>query len=1419
MNTNQGALYFGAGIDMNEWRRNITEMRQDILGLTQQTQRETQQMDSAFKNLSIGIGAYFSVQALQGFTQQLIGVRGEFQKTEIAFGTMLKSEEKAQALMGEMVDLAAKTPFGLTDVTDGAKRLLAFQVPAEQVVDTLRRMGDVAAGLGVPMGQLIHVYGQVKAQGKLMTNDLYQFMNAGIPMTAELAKVMGVAENEVKDLISAGKVGFPEVQSVINNLTNEGGLFFNLMEQQSASLSGQIANLEDAIEQMYNKIGEKAEGFLSSGIQGITFLVENYEKVGVVLAGLVGTYGAYRAAVITQVAVMKIANIQGVYDVATRHLQIGATIKQIALQSQLNAVMMANPYALAIAGVVGLIAVLYSLDTALESGAEKLQRINKETDDYKNEAQNLIGTIKSETATIYEKQEAYKKLLEIAPETFKNMSQEQIMAMNLTEIHKKLNEELEKNQGKKIEATLEDMKKEMDSLLKLKDLNVDDADGRISSRIEELRKGIAEIERAEKSRAEAIMSQNAPLEEQLNYWKDEEKKINDVIEKIKKTHPELDTAKAKAGEIPAQFAKMQTTIDGLDFTGLISRLKYVQNQAGSVKNALQMGGEGASEKSKNEYNKTDWENQKNKAQEELAQLTRTDIGSSKWNELSSQIKEADKALEAYSIKAEKAEKPKKQSGGRSKADAPLAGSLGALESELSKINERLNNKTLISDAKTRATLLAKREALEKRIAEVKKLYIKKSFDEEIAELERQWKVRYQIEAKYGKETAKNQFSDLKGKSYFDEIKSRFDALDKKQLSGVKLSDDEISQWQKLKEILDSLTGEKDPFTNWKESLDEQLSSMSTFSEKINKIKEEIENLTPEQRSQGYEAELRNRLDEQEKAYKEAYSQFLEEHQTYKEKELAIVKKYADLMAKAQTEAEQKRVEDAKNRELGSLSMDMFMSGDEWKIAFGELEYFSQDTLKRILAHFRKFKEENKENLSPDDLDRLKDGIARLETATTRNPFKALINSLKEYKSALADQKKAKEEFDKALNSGNIDAIIKKQKELTEAEKKAAEERKKLANVLNQTQLAFNEAIQGINDMADAFGGMSDAARDAMEDITNIANSGIDLAKNIVSGNVVGAVASGIKMIGSIFKALSGDKKKERAIQREQRALNRLKTAYEELSHAANKAFNARQYSDQTNLIKNLEQQSVSLNNMIRAEASKKKTDWGKISDWQGQISAINRTISDLKEGVIKDVLQTDLAGAASKVGDALVDAFSRGENAAQSLEKVANDMVKNLVKNQLNLMLQKRMQGTLQSLFKATGLNEDGTGVFKGLSKEDIARFKAEVKSAGAGMQSFLEGYKEIFEGVDSNDDSLKGAIKGISEETASVLAGQFNAIRINTGEILKNQKQNLETMKNSVDSLVRIEQNTFNLFQMRKDLSELNNKVKGDGSLRASGI
>lgn len=308
MNTNQGALYFGAGIDLNQWRRDVDSMRRDIVGLTRNVESETRNVDSAFKNLSIGIAGYLSVNALKNFAMELINIRGEFQKTEIAYSTMLGSSEKAKNLMGQMVELAQKTPFSFSEVATGAKQLLAFQVPANQVVDTLTRMGNIASGLGVPISRLNLVYGQVMAKGRLMGDDLRQFTEAGIPMVAELAKKFNTTSAAVTDMVSAGKIGFKDVQDVLFNLTNEGGMFFNLMEKQSASLSGKVANLGDNWEQMFNKIGEANEGILYGGIEGLNYLVENYQEVLNTIEALVIAYGSYKAAVIVASSVQTFAN-------------------------------------------------------------------------------------------------------------------------------------------------------------------------------------------------------------------------------------------------------------------------------------------------------------------------------------------------------------------------------------------------------------------------------------------------------------------------------------------------------------------------------------------------------------------------------------------------------------------------------------------------------------------------------------------------------------------------------------------------------------------------------------------------------------------------------------------------------------------------------------------------------------------------------------------------------------------------------------------------------------------------------------------------------------------------------------------------------------------------------------------------------
>ena len=414
MQPQDGALLFQVRADQSQIQKDVEAIKKQFEQMTNKAVEEGKKQANVWQTLLKGATAYFTLQGAQSFISQMVAVRSQFQQLEISFGTMLKSKEKANALMAQMTDLAAKTPFGLQEVSEGAKRLLAFQVPAEEVTEALRRMGDVASGLGVPMGQLIHVYGQVKAQGKLMTNDLYQFMNAGIPIIAELSKVVGKSETEIKDMVSAGKIGFTEIQAVIKNMTNEGGLFYNLMAEQSKSLGGQISNLRDNFDQMLNEIGKSSEGLVSGAIKGVSFLVENYETIGKLIAGLIVSYGTYRAALIATAAVQQVvaARTAGMTVAEMAHYTWLVLVEKA--QKLLNLTMLANPYALAAAALVGLATALWSLKESTDANAEATERHNqlrKEQaniiDDEKNRISGLISTIQDETKSWNERNKAF----------------------------------------------------------------------------------------------------------------------------------------------------------------------------------------------------------------------------------------------------------------------------------------------------------------------------------------------------------------------------------------------------------------------------------------------------------------------------------------------------------------------------------------------------------------------------------------------------------------------------------------------------------------------------------------------------------------------------------------------------------------------------------------------------------------------------------------------------------------------------------------------------------------------------------------------------------------------------------------------------------------------------------------------------
>ncbi len=285
----------------------------DIQNAVHQTaervEKDGKSIDDVISNIQNSMNIAIGGWSIGKFVNQMMQVRGQFQQTEMAFKTMLQSEEKADALMKQLIRTAAVTPFGVEDVTEGAKQLLAFNVAAEDVNKTLIGLGDVAAGMGLNLKDLVMLYGTTIAKGKMDTMDLYQFLNRGIPIADEIAKVMGLdvtnAIKEVQKQIKAGKVTSDIFIQAMQSMTAEGSKFGGLMEAQSKTITGQISNIEDAIEQMFNDLGKSQEGVINTGLGVVSTLVENWETVGKAVMTVVAAYGAYKAAVIAMIAIEK----------------------------------------------------------------------------------------------------------------------------------------------------------------------------------------------------------------------------------------------------------------------------------------------------------------------------------------------------------------------------------------------------------------------------------------------------------------------------------------------------------------------------------------------------------------------------------------------------------------------------------------------------------------------------------------------------------------------------------------------------------------------------------------------------------------------------------------------------------------------------------------------------------------------------------------------------------------------------------------------------------------------------------------------------------------------------------------------------------------------------------------------------------
>lgn len=328
-------LHFPITADHGSFMRILNEVTAGVRDASRQIEAEGGSIDRVISTIKGGLATLGVGLGLKELSAQIFNTRSQFEQLEIAFTTMLGSAEKADALLTQLKQTAAKTPFEMEDVVGGAKSLLAYGIEAEKVNDTLIRLGDIASGLGIRLNDLTYLYGTTMVQGRMFTQDLRQFQGRGVPIADELAKILGIAEDKVGEAVTAGEVGAKELEQAIVGLTSEGGKFGGLMAKQSDSLKGKWENIKDTIGLMFNEMGQQTSGVMNLTLDATASIVDHWQEVITVLGGVAAAYGAQKAFLALDSGFTRAATNYG-YDAEITQLQALIPVKEEAAKTDLE---------------------------------------------------------------------------------------------------------------------------------------------------------------------------------------------------------------------------------------------------------------------------------------------------------------------------------------------------------------------------------------------------------------------------------------------------------------------------------------------------------------------------------------------------------------------------------------------------------------------------------------------------------------------------------------------------------------------------------------------------------------------------------------------------------------------------------------------------------------------------------------------------------------------------------------------------------------------------------------------------------------------------------------------------------------------------------------------------------------------------
>ena len=431
-------------------RLELRKLNREYKDFAQSSDKSTEIVDNLIGSLKRTAAEIGGFVAIKQFSSDVIDATGKMQQLQVALSTILQDKSKADALLADISKFAVTTPFSIDDVATGAKQLLAYGSSADTVVDELSMLGDVASGLQIPLGQLIYLYGTLRTQGRAYWRDIQQFQGRGINVIEELAKVLGVAQNEVQGLVTEGVIGFKEVEQAFKNMTSEGGKFNNMLANSAGTWPQQIAAVQETLFLKMNDFGNKYKEVFELGIGTAEDLVENLEDVISIIGSLVVAYGTYKAAVIAVAVAQKASGfVESIRLMAMFRKEMTLAT---AAQQAFNIAAKANVYVTLLSVLVGLAAAVYMFTKRTDEATAAQKRLNDEEEKFsrleserRSKIESLIQTIKDETETDLAKITAYEQLQKLSPAITSAYKLEELAVLDLAEANKILNKERDTN--------------------------------------------------------------------------------------------------------------------------------------------------------------------------------------------------------------------------------------------------------------------------------------------------------------------------------------------------------------------------------------------------------------------------------------------------------------------------------------------------------------------------------------------------------------------------------------------------------------------------------------------------------------------------------------------------------------------------------------------------------------------------------------------------------------------------------------------------------------------------------------------------------------------------------------------------------------------------------------------------------------